>query len=90
MFISFTTSILLSFECMKKQKRGTEKNRALGNRIKRLREKADLSQEELADKINLTQTSISLIETGKRGVSMTTLQRISSALGCKTKDLIPF
>lgn len=75
---------------MKKQKRGTEKNVALGKRIKRLRERADLSQEELAVKIKLTQTSISLIETGKRGVSMTTLQRIASALNCKARDLIPF
>lgn len=75
---------------MKKQKRGTEKNEALGRRIKRLREQAGFSQEELADKIRLTQTSISLIETGKRGISMATLQRISSALNCKTRDLIPF
>ncbi len=75
---------------MKKQKRGTEKNLALGRRIKRLREKADLSQEALAEKIRMTQTSISLIETGDRGVSMATLQKIASALGCKTKDLIPF
>lgn len=75
---------------MKKQKRGTEKNVALGNRIKRMREKADLSQEQLAGKVGLTQTTISLIETGKRGISIGTLQKIASALGTKTKDLIPF
>jgi len=75
---------------MKKQKRGTEKNLALGNRIKRLREKADLSQEGLAEKVKLTQTSISLIETGKRGVSITTLQKIANALGVKVSELFPF
>lgn len=75
---------------MKKQKRGTEKNIALGKRIKRLRNKADLSQEEFAVKVRLTQTSISLIETGKRGVSMATLQKIATALGVKTNELIPF
>jgi transcriptional regulator with XRE-family HTH domain len=75
---------------MKKQKRDTEKNLALGKRIKRFREKADLSQEELAVKVRLTQTSISLIETGKRGVSIATLQKIANALGVKVSELFPF
>lgn len=68
----------------------THNDEALGKRIKRLRNKAHLSQEKLAEKIRVTQTHISLVETGKRKASMETLKKVASALGVKVKDLIPF
>ena len=63
---------------------------ALGRRIQRLRKKAHFSQEKLGEKVRLTQTHISLVETGKRKASMDTLKKVASALGIKVKDLIPF
>jgi transcriptional regulator with XRE-family HTH domain len=68
----------------------TQNDIALGKRMSRLRKKAGLSQERLAVKTNLTQTHISLIETGNRKASMDALKKIASALGVKVNELIPF
>lgn len=68
----------------------TQDDLALGRRIKRHREQSDLTQEELAAKVHLTQTHISLVETGKRKISMDALKKVASALGVKVKDLIPY
>lgn len=68
----------------------TQKDIALSKRIKRLRRKAGLTQEELAEKVDVSTTHIGLVETGKRRASLKTLQRIATVLGIKVKDLIPF
>lgn len=68
----------------------TKKYMLLGKRIKRMRRKAGLTQERLAEKANVSTIHIGLVETGKRRVSLKTLQKIASAIGVKTKDLIPF
>ena len=68
----------------------TQNDIALGRKIKKLREKANLTQEQVAEKTRLTQTHISLVETGKRRISMEALKKIGSALGVKVRDLIPF
>lgn len=68
----------------------TNKDIQLGKRIKKFRKRADLTQEDLAAKIHISTTHIGLVETGKRKVSLRTLQKIASALGVKTKDIIPF
>lgn len=49
----------------------------LGERIRHVREKAGLSQEELAHKLKLGQRAISEIENGKRRVGVTELVEIS-------------
>lgn len=66
-----------------------KKDLRLAKRIKRTRRKANLTQEELADKTNMSVTFIGLLETAKRKPSLKTLDKIASALGVKTKDLIP-
>lgn len=68
----------------------TKKDIALGKRIKKYRKLAELTQENLADKVRVSTTHIGLVETGKRRVSLKTLQRISVALGIKTRDILPF
>lgn len=74
---------------MKKQRLG-EKSEDLGRRIARLRRRKKLMQVDLASATGLTQTHISLLENGKRGISMTTLQKIAKALGVKANELLPF
>ncbi len=66
------------------------KDIALGKRVKRLREQSGKTQEEIADRTRLTQTYISLLETGKRRASMRTLEKIASAIGVKVRDLLPY
>lgn len=68
----------------------TKKEQALGKRIARTRRSIDMTQEELAEKAHLTQTFVSLVETGQRKASMKTLEKIANALGVKVRDLIPF
>lgn len=63
---------------------------SVGKRIRRLRRRSGLTQEELAEKVDVSVTHIGLVETGKRRMSLKTLQRVASALGIKTRELIPF
>ncbi len=67
-----------------------QKDIALGKRVKKLREQAKRTQEEMANRTHLTQTYISLLETGKRRASMKTLEKIANAIGVKVRDLLPY
>jgi transcriptional regulator with XRE-family HTH domain len=53
---------------------------ATGRAIRQLREAKGLSQNVLARQTNMTQSSISLIESGQRAVSLETLINIAYAL----------
>ena len=50
-------------------------------RLREAREEADLTQQEASERIGVSNTFISLIETGKRGMSMDTLQKMARAYG---------
>jgi transcriptional regulator with XRE-family HTH domain len=60
-----------------------------GQLIRRTREAADLSQEELADKAKLHRTHISLIERGRRSVRVETIAKLAHALGVQPGQLMP-
>lgn len=60
----------------------------LGDNIKKYRKAGNLSQEELAEKINVTRQSISLWETGKTQPSIDILVKLSSVLGVTTDELL--
>ena len=51
------------------------------NYLRQWREKAKLSQEELADKVNTTKSVISLLENEKRPLSSKWLRKLADALG---------
>lgn len=68
----------------------TKKDISIGKKIRALRHKAELTQERLAEKIGVSTTHVGLVETGKRRMSLKTLQKVAKVLGVKTKDLIPF
>lgn len=68
----------------------TKNDIKLGKRIRRLRRRASLTQEKLAEKVNVSTTHIGLVETGKRRISLKTLQKIASALRTKVRDLLPY
>ena len=65
---------------MKDRQKITKKEQALGRAIARARTDKGITQEELAEKTHLTQTFISLVETGQRKASMKTLEKIANAL----------
>lgn len=57
-----------------------------GERLKALRKKSGLSQEELGFKSSLHRTYISEVERGRRNISIVNISRIAKALGIKIKD----
>ena len=52
--------------------------KAIGKRVKIARIKADLTQEKLAEQIELSPTHLSNIETGSTKVSLTTIVNIAT------------
>jgi len=60
----------------------------IGNRIRDLRSKADLSQEKLAFTCNLDRTYIGSVERGERNISALNLRKIAKALNINPSVLI--
>lgn len=60
----------------------------LGERIARARERANLSQGELAELLGLTQSAISRIESGERSVDSLELARLAKVLRVSVLDLL--
>ncbi len=61
-----------------------------GRRLAELRKKQGLSQEEVAEKIDIAPRNLSKIETGVTFPSIENLEKIISVLNCKTSDLFEF
>ncbi len=62
----------------------------LGKKIKEYRQVQGISQEELAEKLDISQQTLSKIECGKNFLTSETLERISSVLGVNTYELFMF
>ena len=63
--------------------------RLFGDRVRKLREKRKVTQEELARRVELSRTSITNIEKGRQRVLLHQLVDIASALDAKPGDLMP-
>lgn len=61
--------------------------RKIGQRIKELREKAEMSQKDLAYTADLDRSYIASIENGQRNVSIVNIEKIAVALGVSLKEL---
>lgn len=61
---------------------------SLGDKIKALREKRDMTQDELAALVGVHQTKISHCETGARGVSVLLIEKLALALGADFGELV--
>ena len=62
----------------------------LGKRIKELRKKCNLTQEQLAEKMNIDQRNLSKIECGNNFVTSDTLGKILIALNVDACELFNF
>ena len=62
----------------------------VGERIKILRRKLGISQEELADRAEIHRTYIASLEVGKRNVSIITLEKVVNALEVSLSDFFNF
>jgi transcriptional regulator with XRE-family HTH domain len=59
----------------------------LGKRIKELRTSMGLSQEKFALSINMDRTYFASVESGKRNVSITNIEKIANGLGITLEEL---
>jgi len=62
----------------------------VGQRIRELRLKQNLSQEKLALKAGVDRTYLAGVESGKRNATITSIDKIVTALGVELKDFFDF
>lgn len=62
----------------------------VGQRIRELRLKQNLSQEKLALKAGVDRTYLAGVESGKRNATITSIDKIVKALGVELKDFFDF
>jgi transcriptional regulator with XRE-family HTH domain len=60
----------------------------IGQRIRQLREKRGLSQEEFADECELHRTYIGSVERGERNLTINSLHTIAKTLGITLSELL--
>jgi transcriptional regulator with XRE-family HTH domain len=58
-----------------------------GKRVRALREKLGMTQEELAHRAHLHRNYVSLLERGHRGISLDTIMEVAKTLGVKPAKL---
>ena len=63
---------------------------AVGKRIKELRNKLGISQEELADIAELDRTYITSVECGKRNISIVNVEKLANALNVSLSVFFDF
>lgn len=62
--------------------------RLIGRRIHEIRQESGLSQMDLAEKIGMSVSYVSMIENGRRRVSLNALIRIANILGVTVDELL--
>ena len=62
--------------------------KAVGKNVRRLREAAVFTQEQLASRLSVTRCQLTNIEVGRSGVQMHLLLELAEALGCSTDDIL--
>lgn len=71
------------------KERKTKLQIAFGKVLRAARLEKNLSQEELADLASLHFTYVSSVERGERNISIENIAKLSKALGCQPRDLMP-
>lgn len=62
----------------------------VGQKIRKIREDRDISQQELADRCNFEKSNMSRIEAGKTNLTLKTLLIISDALTVPLREFLDF
>ena len=61
---------------------------SIGLRIKHARNKKEMTQEQLAEVLNISRTQIGYLETGERGISLELLVAVANALDAPISELL--
>lgn len=67
-----------------------DNKKKLGKRIKELRKNAGLTQEQVAERIEMEQNTISVIESGRNFPTLITLEKIAKVLNVKLSDFFDY
>lgn len=62
--------------------------RDIGQRIRTLRQERQMTQVELAERLDMTQSNLSAIERGARGVTVHQVVRVAKALAASTDEVL--
>ena len=62
----------------------------VGRRVRELRNRLGISQEELADKAELDRTYITSVECGKRNISIVNVEKLAIALNVSMSEFFNF
>lgn len=62
----------------------------VGKRVKELRNKLGVSQEELADLAGLDRTYITSVESGRRNISIVNIEKLANALNVTLAEFFNF
>jgi len=68
----------------------TELSKILGNRIRKLREERNISQQNLAESCNIEKSNMARIEAGRTNPTLHTMFKISSSLKITMAELVDF
>ena len=63
---------------------------SIGKKVMHIRKNKNLTQEQLAEKMDVSQQFVSRIERGRENLSVTSLKKTAEALGVKTEHLLEF
>ncbi len=64
-------------------------NKIIKNNIRELRKKRGLTQQQLAEKLGISQVHLGRLETNARSMDLEQVEKISAALGVKPYELLP-
>lgn len=73
-----------------KQKPDLKLRKQFGEKVRVMRKKLGLSQEELGFKANIHRTYIGAVERGEQNISLDNIGRLAKYLGINVKDLLDF
>jgi len=68
----------------------TKRDLRLARHLQKVRKSKGITQEQLAEKLRISQTYIGYLEIGYKIPNLKMLQRIADVLEVKVKDLIPY
>lgn len=69
-------------------KQSRDLNNDVAKNLRRLRNKLGVSQDEFADMAGLHRTYVGAVERGERNITLSTLQRIATALKAAPEELL--
>ena len=78
-------ALLLCLQCVSRVR---QQRKILGETIRNFRKQAQMSQEELAEKVDLHPVYVGKVERGEQWISLHALLRVAHALGVRLRDLV--